>query len=799
MSKNVKTAANTPGRNDPCPCGSGKKYKKCCGQSATNKHMWESDLVIRDAFALFQQGRLNEARELCESVITKNSINGGVYHLLGIILAQEGDYNLAREMLLHATETLPVDPPVYANLALVEKKLGNTETAIKHAKHATNIQPDNAEAHNILGSLYREKGQFNLAINEADQAVKLRPENLDYRLNLALTYHKLNQIDKAEDIYKNILLDSPGYVKAQINLGSLYLLEKRWKKAYERYAIAERSTPDDPELMSNIGVALLHLKELAEAERYCYKAVELNPSFTGGYLNLAIVLETSEKLDECAEVYIKLMELDPLREEAYSFLISHYVDMDEYGNACELCDCVLDSPGELGDVLGSCLTVYATARKWNKYKACLKSMDEDYRHANQLKVPVKQNLLGYHYTNFLTAEEIYIRTKLVARRIEGSLSGCHFNKYNSERDKHKKLKVGYVSPDFRMHSVAHFITPILEYHNKQEFEIYCYYNHNYTDSKTEQIKRLADRFFEVSEMNDSELAQKINNDQIDILIDLAGHTGRSRLAMFAYKPAPIQITYLGYPNTTGLSPIDFRITDAYADPDGANLYTETLIKLPQSFLCFGKLDFEGMVTDAPVIKNNYITFGCFNNSLKIAEEDVELWSKLLLRIENSRLLLKGRGIDSRFVQENMLGEFKNCGVNSERIIFLSRTETLDEHYNCYKSVDIALDTFPYNGTTTTCDALWMGVPVITLYGNHHAQRVTGSILANADLGNLIAKNPEQYIKIAIELSSDYKNLNSVRKNIWKKIRASILCDPKGFMKHLESAYRSAWADYVERL
>ena len=371
-------------------------------------------------------------------------------------------------------------------------------------------------------------------------------------------------------------------------------------------------------------------------------------------------------------------------------------------------------------------------------------------------------------------------------------------KYSNLHDPNKRLRIGYLSSDFRAHSIAFFIEPLLIAHNRTNVEITCYANIGNPDPMTHRLRENADRWRNVWSLDDNELAGLIRNDGIDILVDLAGHTANNRLRVFATKPAPVQVTWLGYPNTTGLHEMDYRLTDEWADPTGTSdrLHTEKLIRLPHGFLCYYSLG-DCPVSESPFATNGYITFGCFNSSAKINSRILDTWCNLLTDVPNSRLLLKSKQLDSKYWQKSFFEAFKCRGIHSDRIEYRGHTSTLNEHLSTYSHVDIALDTYPYNGTTTSCEALWMGVPVVALAGDRHASRVSLSLLHQIGMDELIASTPDNYWQLAASLARDTDRLAKYRSTLRIRMSESPLTDAEGFARDIETAYRFMWRTWCE--
>jgi protein O-GlcNAc transferase len=368
----------------------------------------------------------------------------------------------------------------------------------------------------------------------------------------------------------------------------------------------------------------------------------------------------------------------------------------------------------------------------------------------------------------------------------------------NDPDPQRALRVGYVSADFRRHSVAYFLRGLVASHDRRRVRVYCYSNVERADTVTAEFQSLADEWRPVTGLPDAAVAEQVRADRIDILVDLGGHTGGNRLLVFARKPAPVQVTWLGYPNTTGLPAIDYRLTDDIADPPGEAdaLHTEKLVRLPGGFLCYRPgAEAAGTPAAPRDASAGPVTFGSFNTLSKVTAEVIRVWSAILGRIPGSRLLLKSEGLDEQGTRARVSGAFAAHGIAPDRIGLLPWIEGYGEHMALYSRVDVALDPFPYNGTTTTCEALWMGVPVIALRGNRHAARVGASVLYHAGLPQWIAEDEAGYIALAVAGAADPQALRASRPANAERARASALTDQVRFTHDLEGAYRGMWVAY----
>jgi protein O-GlcNAc transferase len=520
--------------------------------------------------------------------------------------------------------------------------------------------------------------------------------------------------------------------------------------------------PDFAEAHSNLGVVLTELGQLKEAVASCRRALEIKPDNARAHNNLANALKDLGQLDDAVISYRRALKINPDFAEAHSNL----------GTA-------LQALGRFGDAAAS-------------YRRAFE-IKPDYAYAFSNLLMMMQYAEGY------TQAESYAEHLSYAQRFEEPLKKGWLSHPNS-REPGKRLKIGYVSPDFRNHAVAYFIEPVLTHHDREQVEVYCYYTYPASDEVTMRLKSLVDHWRDIRTMSDVEAAMRIREDGIDILIDLAGHTAWNRLQIFARKPAPVQATWLGYSCTTGLSSIDYRISDIYADPVGMSeqYYSETLYRLPDTFVCYSPARDAPAVGNLPALAQGGITFGSFNNLNKVTPKVRALWAQVLLAVPGSRLMLKTNVLSDKGIRQKLIDEFAEHGVGEERLVLASRDASYSEHMNRYNTVDIGLDPFPYNGGTTSVDAMWMGVPVVSLAGNSFGSRMGVSMLSNLGLPELIAQTPEDYVAITARLAGDLDRLAKLRAELRGCMANSPLTDAKRFTINLENAYRKMWQTFTSK-
>jgi len=499
--------------------------------------------------------------------------------------------------------------------------------------------------------------------------------------------------------------------------------------------------------------------EFNNAIRHYTVGLKLAPNSPNSYNNLATIYKDFGRLAEAMDCYKKALELDGSQHWLYNNIGVIFIGQGKTDEAAE----------------------------WFQKCLALKSDFDD---------SAQNYLMSLNYTDKLSPVEIFNKHRDWGKEVEARMSHRLY-KNDSPINRDRKIRIGYVSADFWQHAVGNFIEPALAVHNQDDFEITCYSDVDLTDISTEGLKKLVDKWHDIHELNNDEVAELVVADGIDILVDLGGHMGKSRLPMFARKPAPIQVTYLGYPNTTGLNTIDYRITDNIADPEGKtdHLNTETLIRLPNCFLCYAPPPEELPINDLPFLKNGYITFASFNNRPKITDKVIACWAEILHKVPKSRLILKSSPLRDEGTREKLLDKFTALGIDRERIEILLYAATYAAHMQLYNQADIALDTFPYNGTTTTFEALWMGVPVVAIAGESHVSRVSASILSQIGQQDLITNSQEEYTELAVKLANDPERLAKLRQEIRPRLHTSPACDRWGFTRDLENSYREMVAKW----
>ncbi len=722
-------------------------------------------VTIQQAFELalqhHQSGQLPEAEALYRQILAVEPRHAEALHLLGVLAHQVGRHDLAIELIREAIALAPGTAEFHSNLGEAYRGAGHLDQAIAEYRHAIALNPNYPEAHSNLGNALTKMGHLDEAAAAARQAIALNPQ-------LAVAYHNLGnalygtgQFDQATDAFRQTIALQPNKPEAYNNLGNALKKQGQLDEAIAAFHQAMALDPKIPDIHSNLSTALKDKGQVNEAISAAREAITLKPKFPEAYNNLGAALDSNGDHNAAIVAYRQAIALNPSYSEAYSNL----------GNA-------LNSAGFPDEAVAA-----------YRQSMVLKP-DFPEAHSNLL--------LTLNYLPACNDRALAVERQRWNQQHAEPLR--HFiQPHPNERITDRRLRVGYVSSDFREHSVAYFVEGLLAAHDPTQVEVFCYASVTWPDAVTARLRKLAAHWQNIVGMPDAAVADLIREDRIDILVDLAGHTAQHRLLVFARKPTPVQVTWLGYPGSTGVQTIDYRLTDALADPLATDdfLPAERLIRLPHCAWCFLPSAAAPPVTDLPARHAGHLTFGCFNVRSKINPPLLELWSHILAAVPGSRLLLKNRSLLEASARQQLQGALEAAGIDIERVELAGHSPTLGGHLATYGRVDIALDTFPYHGTTTTCEALWMGVPVVTLAGTPHVSRVGVSLLNNAGLPEMVAASPDQYVQLASDLAANLPRLGLLRSTLRQRMEGSPLMDAPRFTRDMEAAYRDMWLKWCQ--
>lgn len=571
-------------------------------------------------------------------------------------------------------------------------------------------------------------------------------------------------------------------------LGAAVQQQGRTTEALNFMRKAVELSPSDSKAHNNLGLMLHELGLWSEAEAYLRQALTLAPDFAEAYSNLGILLKDQKKFNEAEACLRRSIELKPDLAEAYGNLGVILKDKGSLVEAQANLRQALKIRPRFPNAYSNLGTIY---RELGQLELAI----ENYRTALALdpqNMEAHSNLLyTMNHATHVTPAECFEEAKRYCNKVEKPVNAPI--SWLSRRKSLRPLRVGLVSGDLCNHPVGYFLEGILTHIDPLRIELFAYPTMPRPDGLTDRIRSSILNWRTMFGQSDDAFVDQIIADEIDILIDLSGHTALNRLPVFARKPAPVQVTWLGYFATTGLTTIDYLIADPWVLPEAEEKYfSENIWRLPQTRLCFTPPKFDIDVSSLPALKNGYITFGCFNNPSKMNDLVVAHWARIMDSIPNSRLLLKGKQFSDDFFRKNTISRFVSCGIDKKRLT-LEGPESRAEYLAAYRNVDISLDPFPYPGGTTTVEGLWMGVPVLTLSGTTLLSRQGHGLLQNVGLSNWIAKDLDEYVALAIAHCEDFSKLAALRQRLRQQLIESPICNSKYFAKNLENALEKMWS------
>ncbi len=616
----------------------------------------------------------------------------------------------------------------------------------------------------------------------------MNPVQLQRLIKEAAEHHRAGRLEPAAQLYRRIRQILPNNFDAVQLSGVIAIQQGKPAEAVELLARAMKLDPRSAPCAMRLGVALNSCGRAVEAEKYSRLAIQLDPNFAEGWSNLASCLKSQDRLLEAIECHHRALTLKPnfaMGWYNYGLILSIFGRFAEALRAHDRA--IAADPTYAKGHYGRAQALHQSYRlpeAIEAYERFLK-MEPSSHEARSYRLLALNNL------DTLTREELFAEHLKFNQAV-----GEHpLPEFVHDPNPDCRLRVAILSPDLRAHSCAYFLEPLLRHLDPAQFELYLYHDHFREDEVSVRFKSLATVWRNFVGQTNPIVEQTIRADAPDIILDLAGHTGMTtRLSIFAKHLAPVQINYLGYPNTTGLSAMHYRFTDAIADPEGdADAFaSEELVRFSSTAWVYQPPDATPEINASPCATAGPVTFGCFNNIAKINDATLALWARVIAAVPDSRLLLKGWGLVEEATRQHYLNRFTAAGLPAERIDLCERTAEVVEHLTLYHRVDIALDTFPYNGTTTTCESLWMGAPVVTLIGDRHASRVSASLLTAAGHPEWIAHTKAEYVRIATELAADRTQLANLRTGLRAELKASALFDYTGQGERFGAALRQCW-------
>ncbi len=704
-----------------------------------------------------QKGQYDRATHYYHQALKKNRRNADSWHLLGVVSLQKCDYKEAETLI----------------------------------QRAIIISPNESHYHNHLGLVYRGKGDLNKAVEAYRHSLALAPNQTDSLNNLGVLFLEQKEYPEAEKQFRQALLLEPNHALSLMNLGNTLQAQKRFSEAVEQYIYALEFDPTSPTLLKNLAAAYRNLGQLDKVGETLAKISFEDIEQPEIWLERASYLSQIQEYDQAEEILRVLIDNGACLTEACFQLGLIRQSQKRFPEAISLYTQVLERDSQNANIwnnLGLALTQQGLIPEAIGIFERAISINPDFAAAQHNRLYTLNLDPQKSVADVFEAHRSWGVSQLekVTPRTE----------WKNSKEPNRKLRIGYVSPDFRYHAVASFLKPV--FHNHSDlFEITAYSETRCTDDVTKEIQANVSHWRHTIGLSANDLAKQIEADEIDILIDLAGHTANNRLDIFALKPAPVQMTYLGYGNTTGLPTIDYMISNGFYHPlDGTGpASVEKIARLTGNLVCYTPLQNGIEVNALPALKNGGVTFGSLHNLNKITPDVIELWSEVLHKVEGSKLLIFRDNLNDVY-REKILNQFAIHEIDSARIICESKMPP-EGHLGIYHQIDISLDVFPFGSGTTAYESCWMGVPMLTKCGPSMLERGAGSLLYHLELFDWITCSESGFVEMATELTQNLAQLAEVRATLRGKMLKSI-CDAQQFTLGLEKLYRDAWSEWCNR-
>jgi predicted O-linked N-acetylglucosamine transferase (SPINDLY family) len=787
--------------------------------------MMETTQILERATAHHLAGEFGHARALYDAALAIAPDDANVMFRLGVLDMQSGAYDAALAWLDRALTRAPDNARYHFVRGQVFAAAQRFAEAIDAYLQALSFDANSTDTLFALAAALQSAGEDAAAIETYESLLALEPNHIDALNNLGNCYRQQGDAKAAEAAYRRAITAQPGDANALTNLGTLLEAAGRLDEAVTLLEAAVRAAPDSPCGLVNLGVALHRRGEFESSAVLLARAFALDPAFPEAAYNLGNALHALGRRREAVLAYRRAIEQAPAHADAYNNLGIVYQESGEREEAAQAFDAAIRLRPGFVAALNNAATLMRTLGRFAEAESHLhEALIVDPHYAvthnnlgNVLKdqgrlddgIDCYRRALACDPSNVVAHSNLAYALTFQAEQPQPLLDECrrwsaqHEAPYRDTHEPHsndatasRRLRIGYVSPDFREHCQTLFTLPLLSHHDHAQFEVFCYASVTRPDDQTQRLARHADVWRDVRELDDERLAQLIRDDCIDILVDLTMHMADGRPLLFARKPAPVQIAWLAYPGTTGIEAIDYRLTDSWLDPAGTDAqYSEQSIRLPDSFWCYDPLTDTPQVNALPALSNGYPTFGCLNNPCKLSDATFRLWGGVMREVTEARLLLMAPDGAAR---ASLLERLGRHGISAERVSFTPFRPRAD-YLRTYHQIDVGLDTFPYNGHTTSLDSYWMGVPVVTRVGGTSVGRAGLSQLENLGLRELAADSDARFVETAVQLVRDLPRLGEMRANLRARLAASPLMDGARFAHHVEAVYRGAWLAWCEQV
>lgn len=740
-------------------------------------------------YALLELGQTGAAEQSLKEAVRLDDMNADAHFMLGSIFRAQGKLDPAAAHFRRAIAARPEFELVYGELCQSLFQLGDLDAALETLQQGVLRFPDSPDLRCFQGNLHVAAKSYDLALACYDKALALNPGLAEAHSGQALARRGLGQLDEAILSCKRAISLDQGFADAHYNLGLVFGDLRRHEDAATHFRLALSARPEFPQAWNDLAVALKLQGRLSEAAECCRLALQAQPEFVEALCNMGTILQEQGNLEDAARWYGQALSLQPESVQARNNLAcvqqeQGYIDeaVENFRHAAVL----QPENVEIHNSLGCALQA----------QGCLDEAIGCFRHALSIEPDFDKalgNLLltmsyhsGYSAEHYLAEARRY-GALLTAKAGRGPDCPPVAAAYAPP-----PLRVGLVSGDLRNHPVGYFLENVIPHLDASLIELFAYSTHPLENELTARIKPRFSKWRSIAGLADEKAAALIRQDGIHMLIDLAGHTAHNRLPVFAWRPAPVQVSWLGYFASTGVAEIDFLLADPLSVPESHRQhFTETIWYLPDSRLCPSPPGEDAAIAPLPARHSGHITFGCFQNLTKLNDEVLETWGHIFESITDCRLRIQSKQLNSMAMREEFLHRLGRVGISGERADLRGQTSR-EAYLAAHAEVDIILDTFPYPGGTTTCDALWMGVPTLTLMGDTLLSRQGASLLACAGLPDWIAEGRDDYVALAVRKASDIASLGKLRESLRGEILNSPLFDGARFARRLEQALSGMW-------
>ena len=759
--------------------------------------MQDTAQLLNKALEHHQAGHLADAKALYARILDVHPKHPDALHFMGLLACQIGQSE-AGIALMRESIAAHASPIYYNNIGNALRDARKLDDAVAAYRRAVELKPDYADAHNNLGNALRETGDPTAALTSCARAIELKPGYAEAYNNLGNALKDLGELDAAIAAYGKAIGAKHAFAEAHLNLGIALQAKGHGEAALECLRETVALAPQLAAAHEKLASILMHRGDIAGGIDAYRRVVELKPESAQAHNALGNALNGAARVPEAVRCYERAIALEPDFADAYHNLANALRRLGAPERALGYARRAIELRGDTPSFHNNLGTILADLGEADAALAC-------YRDALALNPDFGEShtcvLFGQSYVPNWSSE-----THLADARYFGERMRARATPYSqwlalsdAPGRRGRPLRVGFVSADLRKHPVGYFFESVLAQLDRARIEPIAYSNALHSDELTARIKPRFAMWRHIAEMDDAALAKRIHDDRIDVLVDLSGHTGCNRLPMFAWRPAPLQISWLGYFATTGLSEIDYLLADSHVVPPGEEAqYTERIWRLPDSYLCFTLPTEPVPVAPLPALSNGYLTFGCLNNHKKLNDGVIAVWSRILHAAPRSRLLLKNHQLGEPSIMRETFARFAAHGIDDTRLL-LEGPSSRDQYFSTYHRVDLALDPFPYPGGTTSVEGLWMGVPVLTRRGDRFLSHLGELVLKTVGLPEWIAADTEDYVARAVAAANDPSSLAALRAGLRERVERSPLADAPRFANHWMTAIEHMWQTKLKEI